>query len=384
MRDRSTDRRIDRRVFAVALCTLLLATACSVTVVTPTPTRTAATLPPASAPGASIVSTRPQTAQASPTPTVAPAVTPSATATRVLKAPLPALATPTASATAAGRTSVPLAVQPAASGKLVLQAASGGDLVTLPAGGGAAARLAAGLDPAWSPDGRQIAFTSWSYPEGIYVMNADGSNLHMVYEVTHAKSPTWSPDGSKIAFTWIYKTVLRRGRPDDYWRVSIYDLASGNKTDMPLDPDQRAWAPDWGPDGRLVYKGMRGLFVSDLSNTPQQITDDPLDTTPAWSPDGSRIALAVRKQDHWDIAVAAADGHGLTQLTMSSIDINVKPVNNVAPRWSPDGKSIAFVSDRGGAWAVYIMTADGSGQRRLLDTAITYDFADERVFTWTK
>jgi TolB protein len=266
----------------------------------------------------------------------------------------------------------------------VLQTSSGGSILTINATGGGSASVAAGLDPAWSPDGKQIAFTSWNTPEGIYVMNADGSNQHMVYQVTHAKSPTWSPDGSSIAFTWVYKTQTRRSTVDSYWRVSMIDLTTSNKTDMPLDPDERAWAPDWGPDGRIVYKGMRGIFVSDLTNTPLQITQDPLDTTPVWSPDGKQIAMAVRKQDHWDIAVCNADGSGFKQITISSTALNTKPVNNVAPRWTPDGKSIAFVSDRSGAWNIYLMKPDGTNQRLLLNTAITYDFADERVFGWTK
>jgi TolB protein len=121
-----------------------------------------------------------------------------------------------------------------------------------------------------------------------------------------------------------------------------------------------------------------------MVNTPKQITQYPLDDTPVWSPDGTRIALATYRQDHWDIAVANADGSGYTQITSSPPTLGVKPVNNVAPRWSPDGKSIAFVSDRDGAWYIYVMNPDGSNQHKLLDIPVTYDFASERVFSWTK
>jgi len=272
-----------------------------------------------------------------------------------------------------------------------MQLATGSDIITINADGSGSTRLAAGLDPSWSPDGKQIAFTSWNEPQGIYVMNADGSSLRLVYRINGAKSPIWSPDGSTVGFIWKYRTqqrTNRQGNPiglgTDYWRVSFVNLATGNKTDMPMDPDLHAFSPDWGANNLIAYKGMRGLFVSDLSNTPVQITSYPLDDTPVWSPDGSSIALATYRQDHWDIVVANPNGSGYTFLTSSPTTLGVKPVQNVAPRWSPDGKSIAFLSDRDGAWHVYVMNSDGSNQRKLLDVAVKYDFASERVFDWTK
>jgi Tol biopolymer transport system component len=387
-----------RLLFLVAV--LLAVAACSVEF--PTPTPTAAVIPltgAALAPGNGSASAGGQ-AFARPSAPVAATATPAAAATRVvspsptfvLKAPLPTVApvrtaTPTAQAAAV----VPSGPAAAAlSGRIVLQTSSGGRIMTVSANGGAAATLTNGLDPVWSPDGTKIAFTRWSEPQGLYVMNADGGDLHMVFAINGAKSPTWSPDGTKIAFTAVYKQVEGRGRPgspgplSDYRRISVIDLAGGQKSDVMTDGDQQAMTPSWGPDGRFVYKGVRGFFLTTETGWPTALPENPLQQSPAWSPDGSKIAFMVDQHDHWDIAVMNSDGSAEKFLTSSPFVLFSRPVNNVAPAWSPDGKSIAFLSDREGDWRVYVMNVDGSNQRKMLDIAVTYEYAAEHVLSWTK
>jgi TolB protein len=353
----------------------------------PTPTPTDVLYPPLPAP-ATPVSGKSATSSATPiaqSGTTQAAGGPTPTPTDVLYAPLPTLpvlatATPTPEASGSAQPSI---ASPALSGKLVLQTSSGGDIDTVNANGSDLARVAAGLDPVWSPDGKQIAFTSWNEPQGLYVMNADGSNVHMVYHINMAESPTWSPDGSKIAFSWKYKTVRRRGGlAQDYFKISIINLATGEKTDAPLDPDLYAFEPNWGPDGRIVFKGLRGLFVWDQTNPLVQITDEPLAESPVWSPDAKHIIFAVRLQDRREIAMVNSDGSGLTYLT--NFSTAPSPIQNVAPTWSPDGKSIAFLTNRDGDWRIYVMNADGSDQHQMMEgPKIVYQFADERVMDWT-
>jgi Tol biopolymer transport system component len=82
------------------------------------------------------------------------------------------------------------------------------------------------------------------------------------------------------------------------------------------------------------------------------------DDSPAWSPDGSKLAFRSYRDGNWEIYVMNADGTGPTRLTTD-------PTDDEQPVWSPDGSRIAFVSWRSGASEVYVMGADGSGQTRL-------------------
>jgi dipeptidyl aminopeptidase/acylaminoacyl peptidase len=372
----------------VLAAALLGIAACGVTMPSPTASPVVVPLPTGALARAATALLPAATA----TPTATTAATPSPTATWVLRAPLP---TEAPALTATPRVQATLAPEPvrrAVSGRLVVQTSSGGPIVAVNADGTEAVTLASGLDPAWSPDGKRIAFTRWSEPQGICVMNADGSDLRMVYQINGAKNPVWSPDGTKIAFNAVYKQEKRQprwppGAPatvTDYWRVSVIDLTSGNKTDVMLDGDQQAFSPSWGPDGRFVYKGVRGLFVTTETGWPSALTDNPLQASPVWSPDGKKVAFMVDRHDHWDIAVVNNDGGGPIYLTSTPFVMFAKPVSNAAPAWSPDGSHIAFITDRERDWRIYVMNADGSDQHRLLDLAVTYEFAAERVLSWTR
>ncbi len=385
-----------RLFFVVAV--LFAIAACSVEFPTPTPTIAVIPLTGAgAAPGSGSVPAAGQ-AFARPSAAAVATATPVAVATRVvtpsptfvLKAPLPTLAPARTSTPAAQAAAAPAGPSAAAlTGRIVLQTSSGGGIVTVNANGGGAATLTSGLDPVWSPDGKKIAFTRWSVPQGVYVMNADGSDLDMVFGINGAKSPAWSPDGAKIAFTAVYKQVTGRERPGsaapvtDYRRISVVDLATGQKSDVMVDGDQQAMTPSWGADGRIVYKGVRGFFLTTETGWPTALPANPLQGSPVWSPDGSKIAFMVDQHDHWDIGVMNSDGSGEKLLTSTPFVMFTRPINNVAPAWSPDGGSMAFLSDRDGDWRVYVMNADGSNQRKLLDVAVTYEYAAEHVLSWT-
>lgn len=238
------------------------------------------------------------------------------------------------------------------------------------------------IDPAWSPDGTQIAFAHESTPGSgethIAVVNADGSGLTVFDQRIGAfckvltpigVEPAWSPDGKEIAFA-----RLCSGDTD----FDIFALTPDGSSERRvfrsgvLDTE-----PTWSPDGsRIAFtstrSGIKELWVVDADGSNEirlfrhlpvlRCADSMKD--PAWSPDGTRIAFAFRKQPRdcdgdFDIYVLDADGSNLVQLTTS-------PAMDSEPAWSPDGTKIAFVSDRdGGDTDIWVMNADGSNLTNL-------------------
>ena len=97
---------------------------------------------------------------------------------------------------------------------------------------------------------------------------------------------------------------------------------------------------------------------ADGSNQRRLTSNDARDRDPAWSPDGRRIAFSSERDGNSEIYVMNADGSGLTRITNNSDYDGV-------PAWSPDGRRIAFASRRDGNSEIYAMNADGSNQTRL-------------------
>jgi dipeptidyl aminopeptidase/acylaminoacyl peptidase len=95
-----------------------------------------------------------------------------------------------------------------------------------------------------------------------------------------------------------------------------------------------------------------------------------LDVSPAWSPDGSRIAFSSERSGG-DVYLMDPDGSNLVQLTDT-------PGYDGGPAWSSDGRFLLFASRRTGSLGIWVMRADGSGQTLLFDTS-----DEEPVMTWT-
>jgi len=230
--------------------------------------------------------------------------------------------------------------------------------------------------PAWSPDGTQIAFVSdrkGSYD--IYVMNNDGSQVrqltsnpfaYLYFIIGNADDygPTWSPDGKRIAFIsgrdntmWTYVDtdifiMDRDGRNVVKWKGAQF----GHDEEYP------AWSPDGccitysiSTDLGYLKTGAYSIYgaVIDSGGSSQLTNDEATNYAPAWSPDGKRIAFQSNRDGNFDLYVMDKNGSNLTQLTNS-------PDTEVSPAWSPDGKRIAFVADQGRVENIYVMDADGT------------------------
>ena len=222
--------------------------------------------------------------------------------------------------------------------------------------------------PAWSPDGRRIAFDSDRDGNSeVYVMNADGSGVtRLTYNDAFDVFPAWSPDGRRIAFD-----------SDRDGNLEIYVMnADGTGVTRLTYNNAGDGFPDWSPDGRRIAfgtgrDGNPAIYVMDASGVTRLTQNDALDVAPAWSPDGRRIAFASERDGNLEIYVMNADGSGVIRLTYNG-------ARDLAPDWSPDGRRIAFHSNREGNWEIYAMNADGSGLTRL-----TYNVARDFSPAWS-
>ena len=233
------------------------------------------------------------------------------------------------------------------------------------------------FEPAWSPDGRQISFVSFrdleQLPKGeihrgeIYVMNADGSNpINLTQSPERADGvSSWSPDGRQIAFTsatLFNENILANSD------IFVMDANGGNPRNL-SNHDAQDQTPDWSPDGnRIAFSSNRDgnweIHVMDTDGAnPINLTNHPArDGRPDWSPDGNRIAFTSDRDGNIEIYVMNADG-------TNPINLTNHPAEDDNSSWSPDGTRIAFDSDRDrdgdNNWEIYVMNADGTNPIRL-------------------
>lgn len=292
------------------------------------------------------------------------------------------------------------AAPPVLAGKLVFQTGMGGDIYTINVDGSSLKRVAGGMDPTWSPDGRQIAFNRWQEPRGVWVANADGSNAQRVFDWSEPRWTSWSPGGQEVLFSRITggrqeaREFCFRGRcftfpASPHWTLGVVRPGDGSFYE-PTPPDSRtSRAPDWSPDGgRIAFADVQGLRVQNLDGSASsQITYDARDTSPVWSPGGERLAFVHRQHDHWEIYTLGADGANQQRLTSTPRKPNGEVGSSASPAWSPDGRSIAFLTDRSGKWEMWVMAADGSGQRPMFASeldGLTLDYASlgELAISW--
>jgi Tol biopolymer transport system component len=119
-------------------------------------------------------------------------------------------------------------------------------------------------------------------------------------------------------------------------------------------------------DGVIVFAGVAantsGLYVINPDGSGQRRLLGGLDSYPAWSPDGKRIAFSRERGKQHDLNITNANGTSIRTLFTTGKE---PTAGGVVPTWSPDGSTIAFCSERSGTLAIYVIRLDGSGLRQL-------------------
>ena len=184
--------------------------------------------------------------------------------------------------------------------------------------------------PTLSPDRTKIFFET-HVPNNLYLMDADGGNVTLLKEDYRGERPAWSPDGRKIAYGGTGPWIV------------IFDVHTIKEKPMFVPVDQ-AYDMAWSPDGQqLAFVNWnrdqdtgRDIYVINIDGTDlRQLTDHPgHDRWPAWAPNGRQIAFhSTRNNNSGGIFLMDTDGKNVKELTNG---------DETYPSWSPDGKRIAF------------------------------------------
>jgi GDSL-like lipase/acylhydrolase family protein/WD40 repeat protein len=225
------------------------------------------------------------------------------------------------------------------------------------------------IDPAWSPDGTRIAFASNRDGDNeIYVMDDDGTGVaQLTSNSADDRDPTWSPNGQFLAFR-----SSRTGN-NEIFRMTA---SGGSQTNL-TNNSASDFLPDWSPDGseiafqrftsgsstgqgnEVLKMNADGQGQTNLVNNAASINDG----APAWSPDGRTIAFHSNRDGDFEVFTMTWEGGSVSQRTANG-------ASDGEPDWSPDGALMTFHSNRDGSNDIFTMTSSGGSQtNRTLDAA---------------
>lgn len=263
-------------------------------------------------------------------------------------------------------------------------------------------------EPAWSPNKYEIAFVSGVGINGtsIQAVSEDGKlrTLASAPSGTHLNSPSWAPDGERVAYTQFAGGKSRlmisgkaAGLGDDVFpfaanwlpgerllytgngKIHITSLSAGETRDVPFQasivlnrtPYRRKHydfdsqtaqqvkgivSPALSPDGKsIVFEALNQLWLMKIGSKPERLTDDAFyKEDPAWSPDGKRIAYSSDKAGSEDLYILDPATKEEKRLTMSADSAEVSAA------WSPEGKRLAYQDQNGATYTIDIE----SGEKR--------------------
>lgn len=238
------------------------------------------------------------------------------------------------------------------------------------------------LAPALSPDGRELAFFGDQGNFFIDLWLADAENGRVKRRLVKStlnnnfeslrfinSSGTFSPDGRSFAI------AAKREDRDDLVLLDVRRGREERRIKVPLNGIQ---TPSWSPDGQqLVFTGLDGgvsdLFIVNRDGTGlRRLTNDKYaDLHPAWSPDGKMIAFTSDRgpATNFDALRFSNLRVVLYHLESGRIDVleGMDHGKNINPQWAPDGRSLAFVSDRTGISNIFLYDLNDAQTYQLTD-----------------
>ena len=216
--------------------------------------------------------------------------------------------------------------------------------------------------PEWSADGKELRFSVYAGDSSrLYTVGLDGKGSRLLGAVP-GRALRMSPDARSVLYwtgTW---TAMK-----------MFSSNLDGSGARPLtDGSGVVWGARWSPDGKRIafadHDERGNLHVysiasdgSDRRRVTRLGPEDLREQMPAWSPDGSKLAVqagAKGEPTHvWIVEVSTGAGHKLAP--------HDEAYQDETPAWFPDGKRLAFQSDRTGRMEVWVMSADGSDQRQV-------------------
>lgn len=248
-----------------------------------------------------------------------------------------------------------------------------GDVWKVPVEGGVAQALTSGphshFEPAWSPDGQSLALTvDTGHGYRIGRVSAQGGDVELLSgspsQISVDVQPAWHPNGRHIYFS------SARDRTLNLYRL---DVSTGD-TESVLQGSGQWIQPQPSPDGRRLayvapvagFPGSGGVHLLDLETGESRLVfveETSYRTWPRWTPDGSALVLVTDRGGSHDIALVSQRGGAAVRLTEH-------PDGEFNPVVSPDGNQIAFISNREGVHRLFTMPAGGGQAGRWAEVEI--------------